>query len=83
MGGCIVWCVLQVVMYGDAEEALKKKESILYLGNHQSTGKSINSLVINIMVTVILMSRVSFMVLEQRNNGNNKYFFETTISSTP
>lgn len=26
-------------MYGDADEALKKRESVLYLSNHQSTGK--------------------------------------------
>ncbi|CAL4118161.1 unnamed protein product, partial [Meganyctiphanes norvegica] len=28
---------VEVVMYGDAEEALKKKESVLYISNHQST----------------------------------------------
>ncbi|XP_045133553.1 1-acyl-sn-glycerol-3-phosphate acyltransferase epsilon-like isoform X2 [Portunus trituberculatus] len=28
---------VEVVMYGDADEALKKKESVLYLANHQST----------------------------------------------
>lgn len=27
-------------MYGDADEALKKRESVLYLSNHQSTGKT-------------------------------------------
>ncbi|ROT66163.1 hypothetical protein C7M84_015834 [Penaeus vannamei] len=28
---------LEVVLYGDAVEALKKRESVLYLANHQST----------------------------------------------
>jgi hypothetical protein len=31
---------MQVYFYGDAEEAFKKKETVLYLGNHQSTGIS-------------------------------------------
>lgn len=29
-------------MYGDADEALRKKESVLYLANHQSTGELIS-----------------------------------------
>lgn len=28
-----------MVLYGEADESLKKRESVLYLANHQSTGE--------------------------------------------
>ena len=29
---------IQVLLYGEAEEALKKKENVVFMCNHQSTG---------------------------------------------
>ncbi|XP_050731314.1 1-acyl-sn-glycerol-3-phosphate acyltransferase epsilon-like isoform X2 [Eriocheir sinensis] len=59
---------VEVVMYGDADEALKKKESVLYLSNHQST------------VDWLVADMVS---LRGRSLGHLRYVMKNTLQLLP
>jgi lysophosphatidate acyltransferase len=77
------WVNVKIYFHGDYEQIIKRKENVLYISNHQSSGRKIISGKFLLIINLVDWITVNMLAIRQGSLGHIRYVLKNDLKWIP